>query len=99
AGPRRFLSWFYPVSLNICEDRFNFGTGFPISQHQMKRIATGLIRTAGVTGKSPAAKDEAADDMKEIFETYCKAGGSDVLTCDTPIPPEVTCPMGGAPTP
>src|SRR5215470_13534739 len=89
AFPRRILSWFYPVSLNICEDRFNFGTGLPITEHQMRRIASGLIRTA---------KDSGDKDMVAIFDQYCPAGGTGkVLLCDTPIPPELTCPEGEVP--
>ena len=83
---RRFLSWFYPVSLNVCEDRFNFGTGLPITQHQMRRIASGLILTA---------RDSGDQDLSAIFNQYCPATrAGEVLLCNTPMPPELKCPEG-----
>jgi hypothetical protein len=82
------LSWFYPVALNICEDRFNFGTGFPVDQHQMRRIASGLIRTA---------KEGGEKEIAAIFDHHCAASGTDgALLCDTPTPPELRCPKGSS---
>lgn len=77
ASLRRFLSWFYPVSLNICEDRFNFGTGLPIDQHQMRRIASGLIRIA---------KDSGEKDIGAIFDHHCPAPTTEgALLCNIPV--------------
>jgi hypothetical protein len=88
---RRLLSWFYPVALNICEDRFDFGTGLPVTEHQMRRIASGLIRTAADAGDT---------DMAAIFDHHCPPTGSGAaLLCDVktppmpPIPPDSKCPL------
>ena len=68
SGPRRILSWFNPLATNICEDRHDLGeVGLPITQHQMRRITSGLLWLATMTGDQEAA---------EIYTRYCPLGGS-----------------------
>jgi hypothetical protein len=76
---RRILGWFYPVALNVCEDRFDFGPGLPVDQHQMRRIASGLIRTGKQHGK---------EDIAAIFDHHCPAPTTrGALFCNTPPSP------------
>jgi hypothetical protein len=87
AGPRRILSWFNPLPPNICEDRYDLDRshGLPVTQHQMRRIAGGLLWLA---------KEAEGGDAKEIYDRYCPPDGgvgTGRLVC---IPRKYECPSG-----
>ncbi len=85
---RRFISWFNPLWPNICEDRYSFGVGgLPVTKHQMRRLAGGMIWKASVAGDAEA---------KAIYDEYCPAGaatpsdpntGGPLLECSQPAYP------------
>ena len=85
AWPRRVLSWFNPLDPNICEDRFDLDRTYrlPVTQHQMRRIAGGLLWVAKGGGDEPAA---------EIYDRYCPKDGSDGTGRLACIPRTYECP-------
>ena len=66
---RRVVSWFNPLWPNICEDRYSSAPGgpwhLPITQHQMRRLAGGLVWMARTSGDP---------DAISIYDQYCPQG-------------------------
>lgn len=86
AWPRRILSWFNPLDPNICEDRFDLDRTYrlPVTQHQMRRIAGGLLWVARGSGDKPA---------EEIYDRYCPRDGGEGTGRLACIPREYKCPL------
>jgi len=86
AWPRHILSWFNPLDPNLCEDRCDLDRTYrlPVTQHQMRRIAGGLLWMARGNGDKPA---------EEIYDRYCPQDGGEGTGRLVCIPRKYECPL------
>ena len=86
AWPRHILSWFNPLDPNLCEDRCDLDRTYrlPVTQHQMRRIAGGLLWMARGSGDKPA---------EEVYDRYCPQDGGEGTGRLVCIPRKYECPL------